>query len=183
MENEKPVHDGAKREQQDFATQARLTADISQGLFALRDNNASREDIRTGLVRQIAELRSGAQHEKNPRQARVFRRSLSDVFIQAMEAGQDRLRSKDYSYACDYFDLAAGADPDSFWALSNLAVARALAGDHKGALEALRRARPKAENPADFASWLAQQPALVQFRDAPEFHTPLVPHSRRPDQR
>jgi len=120
MENEKPVHDGAKREQQDFATQARLTADISQGLFALRDNNASREDIRTGLVRQIAELRSGAQHEKNPRQARVFRRSLSDVFIQAMEAGQDRLRSKDYSYACDYFDLAAGADPDSFWALSNL---------------------------------------------------------------
>lgn len=173
MESEKHVRDGAKREQQDFATQARLTADISQGLFDLREDSTSRAEIRARLARQIADLRSIAQHEKNPRQSCVFHRALSDVFVQAMEAGEDRLRSKDYSHACDYFGAATNADPDSFWALSNLAVARALAGDRKGALQTLGIAKQKAQDDAAFAAWLGNEPAFSKLRETPEFRALL----------
>ncbi len=46
MEKEKAVRDGAKREQQDFEEQSRLSADISSGLAALRQDAPNRADTR-----------------------------------------------------------------------------------------------------------------------------------------
>src|SRR5580693_7697360 len=65
MEKEKAVRDGAKREQQDFAEQSRLSASISAGLAALRQDATNRADTRAGVERQILELRSRAEHEKS----------------------------------------------------------------------------------------------------------------------
>lgn len=169
MEKEKAVRDGAKREQQDFAEQSNLTTNISAGLAALRQDAQNRADSRTDVDHQISELRSRAEHEKNPQKLRVAKRALAGIFVQAMETGQERLEAKDMLHARTYFELAAEADPDAVWALSQLAVARALDGDRKGALDTLRRAKEKSKDASAFSKWLNEEPAFSKFRDTPEF--------------
>ena len=83
--------------------------------------------------------------------------------------GNERLDQKDSSHAKDYFELASVADPDSTWALGNLAVARAMNGDRKGTLDALRRAKSKTKDPVRFAEWLNEEPAFAKLRGIPEF--------------
>jgi predicted esterase len=175
MEKEKAVRDGAKREQQDFEEQSRLSATISAGLAALRQDAPNRADARSDVERQIFELRSRAEHEKNPQKLRVAKRALAGVFVEAMEAGQERLDAKDISHARTYFELAASADPDSIWALSQVAASRALDGDRKGALEVLRRAKEKSKDPAAFSVWLNEESAFAKLRDTPEFRALLAP--------
>ena len=180
MEKEKAVREGAKREQQDIEEQARLSADISSGLAALRQDGPNRADTRNNVELQISELRSRAEHEKSPQKLRVAKRALAGVFIEAMETGQERLDAKDISHARTYFELAASADPDSVWALSQVAVARALDGDRKGALDALRRTKELSKDPTAFSAWLVDEPAFAKMRDTPEFHAlisqPPDPH-------
>jgi hypothetical protein len=127
------------------------------------------------VERQISALRSRAEHEKNPREMLVARRALGGIFIEAIEAGNGRSDAKDISGARTYFELAVDADPDSVWALSELAIARALDGDRKGTLEVLRRAREKTKDVAAFVAWLKDEPALAKFRDAPEFRALIAP--------
>jgi dienelactone hydrolase len=177
MEKEKSVRDGAKREQQDIEEQARLSADLSSGLAALRQDSPNRADTRSNVELQISELRSRAEHEKSPQKLRVAKRALAGVFIEAMETGQERLDAKDIPHARTYFELAAGADPDSVWALSQVAAARALDGDRKGALEALRRTKEKSKDPAAFSAWLADEPTFAKLHDTPEFRALVSPTS------
>jgi predicted esterase len=169
MEREKAVRDGAKREQQEFAEQSNLSANISAGLAALRQDSPNRAGTRADVERQISELRTRAEHEKSLHKLRVAKRALAGIFVQAMETGQERLEAKDISHACTYFELAAEADPDAIWPLSQLAVARALDGDRKGALDSLRRAKEKSKDPSAFSEWLNEEPAFFKFRDGPEF--------------
>ena len=103
------------------------------------------------------------------------RRALSGIFVGAMEAGEGRLDAKDVSGARDYFELACVADPDSVWALREVAVTRASDDNRKGALEALRRAKEKTKDPAAFSAWLKDEPAFAKFRDTPEFRALLTP--------
>ncbi len=175
MEKEKAVRDGAKREQQDFEEQSRLSASISAGLAALRQDAPNRADTRSDVERQIFELRSRAEHEKNPQKLRVAKRALAGIFVEAMETGQERLDARDISHARTYFELATGADPDSVWALSRVATVRAMDGDPKGALDALRRAKEKSKDPAAFSVWLNEESAFAKFRDLPEFRALITP--------
>lgn len=175
MEKEKAVRDGAKHEQQDFEEQSRLSADISAGLAALRQDAPIRADSRNDVERKIFELRTRAEHEKNSQKLRVLKRALAGIFVEAIETGQERLEAKDFSHARTSFELAAIADPDSVWALSQIAAARALDGDRKGALEALRRAKEKTKDPAAFSAWLTDEPAFAKFRDTPEFRAMIAP--------
>jgi hypothetical protein len=92
-----------------------------------------------------------------------------------METGQERLEVKDIPHARTYFELAATADPDSVWALREVAAARALDGDRKGALEALHRAGEKSKDPAAFSAWLKEEPAFAKLRDTPEFRALFAP--------
>jgi predicted esterase len=177
MEKEKAVRDGAKREQQDFEEQSRLGANISAGLAALREDAPNRADTRADVERQILELRSRAEHEKSPQKLRVAKRALAGVFVQAMETGQERLDAKDISHARICFELAASADPDSVWALRQVAEVRALDGDRKGALDALRRTKEKSKDPLAFSAWLTDEPAFAKLRETPEFRALLAPPS------
>ena len=177
MEKEKAVRDGAKREQQDFAEQSRLTDDISAGLAALRQDGPNRADTRSDVELKISALRNQADHEKNPQKLRVAKRAVAGVFVEAMETGQERLEAKDISHARAYFELATIADPDAMWALGQVAVARSLAGDRKGALEALRRVKGKSKDPAAFSAWLEEEPAFARFRDLPDFQALTSPTS------
>ena len=176
MEKEKAVRDGAKREQQEREEQARLGADISSGLAALRGDSPDRADARSDVERQIFELRSRAEHEKNPQKLRVAKRALAGIFVEAMETGQERLDAKDIPRARTYFELGTIADPDSVWTLSQVAAARALDGDRKGALDALRRAKAMTKDPVAFSAWLNEEPAFAKFRDIPEFRALLAPN-------
>jgi tetratricopeptide (TPR) repeat protein len=175
MEKEKAVRDGAKREQQDFEEQSRLSADIDSGLAALRQDAANRADTRSDVERQISELRSRAEHEKSPQKLRVRKRALAGIFVKAMESGQERLEAGDFSHARTYFELAANADPDSVWALSKVAAARALDGDRKGALDTLRRAKEKSKDPAAFSAWLSDEPAFAKLRATNETQDLITP--------
>ncbi|HEY2548678.1 MAG TPA: hypothetical protein VGI46_21565 [Candidatus Acidoferrum sp.] len=174
MEKEKAVRDGAKREQQDFAQQARLSADISTGLAALGQDSPNRADTRSDIELKISALRSQAEHEKNPQKLRVAKRALAGIFVEVMETGQERLDAKDIPHARAYFELAADADPDSVWALGQVACARALDGDRKAALDALHHAKEKTKDPAAFSAWLKEEPAFAKLRDTLEFRSLLV---------
>ena len=173
LEKEKAVRDGAKREQQDIEEQSRLTADISSGLAALRQDSPNRVDTRSEVERQISELRNRTEHEKNPQKLRVAKRALAGILVEALETGQERLEAKDFSHARTYFELATVVDPDSPRALSEVATSCALDGDRKCALDALRRTKEKSKDPAAFSAWLADEPAFAKLRDTPEFHALL----------
>ena len=134
---------GAKLERREFDEQMRLSADISSGLLALGQDSTNRVDARNDLERRIAESRGRVEHEKNLRELRVAERALAGIFIEAIEVGNTRSEAKNYSLARNYFELAVNAQPDSVWALSLLAVARAADGNRKGTFEALRRAERK----------------------------------------
>ena len=177
MEKEKAVRDGAKREQQDIEEQSRLCADISSGLAALRQDAPNRADIRTQVELQISELFNRAEHEKNPQKLRVAKRALAGIFVEAMETGQERLEAKDISHARIYFELAASADPDSVWALSQVAETCALDDDRKGTFDALRRTKEKSKDPVAFSAWLADEPAFAKLHDTPEFRALVSPTS------
>jgi predicted esterase len=173
LQKDKAVREGVKHERQDFDDQDQLTRDISSGLAALRESQPNRAEIRTDTERNIFALRDRAEHEKRVEKLRVLKRALAGVMVQAMESGLERLDQKDPAQARDYFELACEADPDSAWALSNLAVAKALDGDRKGALEALRRARSRSKEPSQFIDWLKEEPAFTKLRGTSEFNALL----------
>jgi tetratricopeptide (TPR) repeat protein len=169
LEKDKAVREGAKREKQEFDEQDQMTREISAGLAGLMETQVNRGEIRTDMGQKIADLRNRAEHEKREAKLRILKRALAGVFVQAMELGFDRLERKDSSRAREYFELACEADPDSVWALSNLAVASATEGNRKGALESLRRAKNKTKDPEQFLTWLKEEPAFGKLRNTPEF--------------
>ena len=174
LEKEKAMREGAKREKQEFEEQDLLTREISSGLAGLREAQVNRAQIRTDTGQKIADLRNRAEYEKREARLRILKRALAGVMVQAMEMGFDRLEQKDPGRAREYFELACEADPDAVWAISNLAVARAMDGDRKGALESLRRAKNKTKDPEQFIAWLNKEPAFVKLHGAPEFAAILV---------
>lgn len=169
LEKDKAIRDGAKREKQEFEEQAELTREISAGLFELQQNPLNHAEIHNTVEKQLVALRSRAEHEKREEKLRVIKRAAAGLLVQALEMGNARLDQKDASHAKDYFELASVVDPDSMWALGNLAVARAMDGDRKGTLDALRRAKAKTKDPVRFAEWLKEEPAFAKLRGSSEF--------------
>jgi len=177
LEKDKAIREGAKLEKRDFDEQEQLSRDIYAGLAALQDYQENRQEVRRVVSEKIVDLRNHTQNEKREERRRVMRRALAGVLGQAMETGLARLEQKDLARALDYFELACDADPDSVWALSNVAVVKATNGDRKGALEALRRAL-NTKNPERFAEWLKNEPAFAKFHGTPEFDALLQPASQ-----
>jgi len=175
LAGEKAVRDGAKREKQEFAEQDQVAGEISSGLSAIPQSYEGREDLRAAVEQKILALRSRLEHEKQERTLRVLKRARAGVLVQSMEMGFERMEQKDFSLAREFFELACAADPDSVWALGNLAAARASAGDRKGALSALRQAKLKTKDPVQFSSWLSQEAAFDKLRNTPEFQALLEP--------
>lgn len=179
LEKDKAVRDGAKREKRELEDQEQLNGEISSEIASLRENQANRVELRNAVEQQLIALRSRAEHEKNEEKLRAQKRALAGLVVQAMETGMERLENKDVSRARDYFELAGAGDPDSMWVLDNLAIARAMDGDRKGALEALRRAKSLSKNPPKFAEWLQEEPAFAKLRGTPEFSALLEASPQR----
>jgi poly(3-hydroxybutyrate) depolymerase len=174
LEKDKAIREGAKREKQGFEEQEQLTREIDAGLSTLQENRETRGDIRAQLQRQIVALRGSTEHEKREDRLLVLKRALAGILGAAMDMGIARLDQKDVHGARDYFELACDANPDSVWVLSNIAVVRAMDGDKKGMLEALRHARAKTQDSAKFLAWLKEEAAFARFRGTPEFGALLL---------
>jgi hypothetical protein len=102
-----------------------------------------------------------------------MKRALAGILVSSMESGLARNEANDTARARDFFELAIAADPDSVWALTNLAAARAAANDKKGALEVLRHTKEKWTDHPAFTEWLNSQPAFAKLRDTPDFRALL----------
>lgn len=204
LAQQQAVREGAKREKHEFQDQKQITGEIYSGLAALRSGGANGSDSAPGTAQQssdsglhtasrsagsdtvsradifhqteqrIIDLRQRTASEKHPDKLRVYRRSLTGVFIAATEFGEESLTAQNFAVAKDYFQLATDAYPDSVGALKDLATARAFANDRKGTLEALRHAKEKSKDPAAFSAWLNQEPAFAKLRDDPQFHALLA---------
>jgi tetratricopeptide (TPR) repeat protein len=167
---QKAVHQAVKREQSEFREQAQLSAEITSGMFATtgaRDTPAGSEDE---LQSKIIRLRQYTEHEKRPERSRVYKRALGGVFIAAMESGSTLLEEKKYPEAIRVFSYATDAYPDSAWAWQQLAVARAISGERKGAISALRRARTLVSDKISFGKWLQSEHAFDSLRISPEMN-------------
>ena len=174
LEQQKAVRDSAKREIREFQEQDQLTREIFSGLAALRNTDPSRSDILSQTSQEIIDLRTRVASEKHQDKVRVFRRALTGIFVTAMEAGEERLDAKDGAVARDYFEFASDAEPDSVWALSSLARARAFVGDRKGTFDALRRAKENSKDVTTFTAWLKAEPAFAKLREDPKFRSLLT---------
>ncbi len=172
LKNDKAVHAGAKREQQEIEEQSQMDAEILRELGNLREGSPQTNPP-AELAQNIFDLQRRAQDETNAQKVRVLRRALGAVYIGAMEDGQALYDSHDSTHALIYFELAAIAAPDSAGPLRAIAMARATNGDRRGALDALRRAERKSGNRAAFAAWLQSEPAFAKIRDTAEFRALL----------
>ncbi|HYY72832.1 MAG TPA: hypothetical protein VE778_04505 [Candidatus Bathyarchaeia archaeon] len=123
------------------------------------------------LQSQITQLRQNAAREKRPERARVYKRALGDVFVTAMQTGDSLLEEKKFQDAIRDYDLATQAMPDSAWAWSQLAVARACAGNKKEALSSLRKAYELSNDKLSFRKSLDTEPLLAPLRSAPELQS------------
>jgi tetratricopeptide (TPR) repeat protein len=169
LENNKAVREGPKREEGEFEEQRQLTSEIFAGLAALAREKTNRDDVRFEVDQQIVALSSRSLHEKREDKLRVVKRALADVFANAIETGEARLEAGDVSLAREYFQLTCDANPESAWALGDLALAKAQDGDRKGAMEALRHANEKSKDPVAFLEWLKTEPGFAKIRDLAEF--------------
>ena len=169
LEKQKPLREAGKRERSDFDDQQRLSGEILAAASAQRPRDPAQTESTAGASALTKDLRQRAERDKNPDRTLVFKRALAGVFIGSIESGSDALDKKDYNRAAQLFACATEANPDSEWAFRNLAIAHALSGDKKGALEALRSARKLTKDPQDFSDWLKQEPGLSTIRSVKEF--------------
>ena len=173
LSKQKTVRDAARREENEFREEEQLTSGISTGLLTPpKEFEAQRENDRD-LQDQISRLRNNAEQEKRPEKARVFRRALGDVFVTAMESGNSLTEQKEFAAASRLYEFATVAMPESEWAWEQLATARALAGQRKGAIAALRRARQVAPDQSSFAQWLQSEAAFGALRSTSDFQSLL----------
>lgn len=169
MGKDKAVRDGAKRERTDFDEQARLEAAISNSLSIPPGGDPSTSESDQALQNRVLMLRTEAEKQKREDRARVYKRALSGVFVEAMESGEDALQQKNYAMAIRTFLCAAQARPDSQWALRDLAVAQAQAGKRKDAITTLRHARELFRDKSSFDNWLKTESSFDRIRSTPEF--------------
>jgi predicted esterase len=169
FEKRKGLGDALKRERSDFEEQERLSGEIFYVASAPKATDRPSTEPAGNAAALTKELRTRARHEKKPDRALVLRRALDGVFIGSVESGNDALDKKDYVRASQLFACAAEANPGSEFSFRNLAIARALNGDRKGSLEALRSARKLTKDIPAFSDWLKQESAFEHFREDREF--------------
>lgn len=176
----KSVREGAKRERAGFDEQERLDAPIASGMAALAEKKFSDPDLRSRVATDLSDLRMRAGHEKNPEKLRVLNRALGGIVVEAAEAGGAQFEAKRWALAAGYFELALVANPEAFWPRYRLAVARAMEGNRKGALEALRAARETTKDPAAFPQLLSDEPGFASLRGTSEFNSLLAGDKKAP---
>src|SRR5262249_45033249 len=135
LARQKAVRNALDQEHDSFSEQERLAAEVLSAVLPATLNSDDARGRPAQSAQQLAQdLRERSVSEKKPGRALILKRALGAVFIGSIESGNAALEGKEYSLAAQYFACAAEANPLSEWVKRQLAVARALSGDRKGAL-------------------------------------------------
>jgi tetratricopeptide (TPR) repeat protein len=180
LEKAKAVREAIKREKNDFEEQQRLGSEVLAAFSGTESDDSSPAESADRAVSHARDLRLRAANEKKPDRALVFRRALAGVFVGAMESGGEALDKKDYRRAARQFACAAEANPESEWAFRNLAVAQALEGERRAALQTLRSTKKIAKDAASFSGWLKEESAFDRLRSSTEFQAILTSSADAP---
>jgi predicted esterase len=146
-----------KQEREDIERQKRMVGEIEQQLSNFPSGSFELGRRLGDITPMVQELWERAQRAKDPRDVRVTRRAISDVFAMAYESGLARYRQGNKQGAEVSFEVAAVAGPDSPGPHFELARVYASSGDKKRALRSLEAAVSKG----------LSNSALL--RDTPEF--------------
>jgi hypothetical protein len=163
------VREGAKQEKAGIQKQRTLAAEILSILDAIRTAGGDQFFQFTDASTRIHQLREDSNQERRPESRRVLERTLGEVFVSAMEAGEQLLDQGQSRTAGFYFELGAAAHPDSTWPHLSLAQCHAISGDKKAALRDLKRAREAGSTIAELDEFVKANPKLAPLRDTPEY--------------
>jgi predicted esterase len=125
------VREWMKSERAQEARQLEATAALAE-LAAKSEIGELRARVKT--------LRKSAGAQADSPERRTARRVLQGAFIQSYEGGREMLERKEYRRAAAMFELTTVLNPERGQNYYDLARARALAGDRKQALAALKQA-------------------------------------------
>ena len=167
MAKEKSFRAYLKREREAFAEQSRFSEEVLSAIpTSSTSDSASALTLHSQSAGELArDLRQRSLNEKRPERTLILKRALGAVFIGSIESGNAALEKKEYALAAQYFACAGEANPESEAVFRQLAVSRALSGDRKGAIEALRSARKLTKDVGSFYNWCSEEKGFAQFRD------------------
>ena len=152
--------------------------EIRDGLKAERTWDRREEGLRDDLLgsmqegfvsdvrKAAAELRAKAEKADDVRQRQMATRVLQSAYSNCSENARALLRVKDYGAAATQFEMMTVLRPERVQAFFDLARTRALLGDKKRAIEALRQAA--AAGFKDTAR-VEQEPAFAALKQDPGF--------------
>jgi len=166
LEKDKTVRESLKHERSALEEQSRLSNDVLSAISTTPDSssNFTPADPAQSAQRLARELRERSVAEKKPDRAVILKRALGGVFIGSIELGNAALDNKNYPLAARYFACAAEANPDSEGVLRQLAIARALSGDRKTAIEALLKAKQRTKDMNALTKWIQEEPSFARIR-------------------
>ncbi len=147
------VRDWIRKEREQETRQIEAT----DALFALAGRDAMGE-----LRGTIAGWRKASEAAGDSPERRLARRVLQGAYVQGYEAARDLAERRDYRRAAAILEMMAGIRPERAQTFYDLARTRALSGDKKKALAALKQAAAlDPENPALKA--LSSDPAFKKI--------------------
>lgn len=166
IKNSPELRKAQKQEQEDVQRQARMVNGIEQQLSSLPAGSYELGQRLGDITAAVAQVRDQAKRAKSPRDARVCRRALNDLYAAAYEGGWSRFQKGDAPAAELYFQVVAAIAPDAPSPHLDLAKVYVKLGDKKRALRELEFAVAKG---LKHASMLKDSPELAPLRAEPRF--------------
>jgi len=149
--------------------QARVTSELHRDLARLaRAESEDHAEIVLQANRNANGLRGGLAGAKQPGRRLVYERSLTEVFIAAMETGRNALRQGQTNAALELFQIASTLRPEAPSPFLARAQAQALAGRKQDTVRALRRALELGLTREELARLLESNDAYAKLRGDPD---------------
>ena len=168
LKGSKAFKTAEKQERIDLDRQARLSDQASAQMQEISTTNIDLAEY-NDIKRTIASLKEDVSKASNPRDPNILvaRRALGELVVQAYEAGQRSMETKNYVAALAYFDLVAIGAKSPGGARYERARAYAAQGDAKKCLAELRQAQAAGFHSRDALDAAEFNP----YRQLPEFQS------------
>jgi hypothetical protein len=169
LEKDPKTQAAAKREKSDIQRQQSLESEVFSLTSGAAESREEQSPIMIEGTMRILRLREGSLKEKNADTKRAMERALHGVFVGLIEAGDGRMRLKDYRAARLYFTLAAEARPESAWPHLSLARSYAEAGSNRLAIGELNLALKKGMNAGDLDKFVRGNASFTTLAASPDY--------------
>jgi len=175
LAGDRRVRDGQRDEQREFSEELRVLDEFNRAFDQLMAEPAQRSTAKSAVETQIALIKRRRESEKKGWRNRVAERAFSQVTARLFEAGDGKLREKDFAFAITLFELLSASAPDNPGPFYQLARAYARAGKKKETIRAVEQAVRRGFNRPD----LLQQEEFSSLRGEIEFEKLLDAVARK----